>query len=792
MPLARSCLLSLLLAVAFDVSSHAQTPPKREFRAAWVATVANLDWPSTRGFASDQQKAELVAILDGLDRNGISAAVFQIRSECDAMYASPFEPWSYYLTGSQGSAPVPLYDPLEFAVEETHVRGMELHAWFNPYRVYRQTNTYRTAPSHVSNVHPEWVITCPDGYKFLDPGLPQVREFVASIVADVVRRYDVDGIHMDDYFYPYPEHQFTNEDAATFATYPRGFSNLGNWRRDNVNLLLRMIRDSLDQIKPHVKFGMSPFGIWKSGVPPGISGLDAYSTIYCDGIAWLREQSIDYLTPQMYWVIGGNQDFSKLLAWWGDSTAFYDRHFYPGQAAYRINSHNWPATEILNQIRLTRANPHSTGSMFFRAEEGINDNPKGLADSLRLDLYRYPALHPVMAWKDSVRPYPPRGIRFEYHPEAGKQVVQWDLPLTAPDGDSASRYAVYRFDHYPTLAELDDPRNMLAVEGRRYAVAPDEPAGTGPYYFTVTALDRNYNESDTSNMLVLTAPSVPLLAAPADGTPMIPDTVQVVWLKSPLASSYRLQVASEPSFSGELLLDEPGLVDTFRVLSSLIGQATHYWRVSATGPGGSSAFATAFSFTTGFPSSVALVQPADYSLDVPVDATLLWNRAAGATSYDVQLSVQENFASTVVDTSGISDTSLAVATLNYSRVYYWRVRAENALGMSPWSEIYRFRTVQLTAVKEDEGIPERYVLEQNYPNPFNAMTTIEFALPQEGRVRLAVFDLLGREREVLVDRLMRPGTYRIQWDATSAASGTYFYRLDAGGFVATKRMVLLK
>jgi hypothetical protein len=398
----------------------------------------------------------------------------------------------------------------------------------------------------------------------------------------------------------------------------------------------------------------------------------------------------------------------------------------------------------------------------------------------------------VMAWKDTVRPYPPRGIRYEYLPEAGTQVVQWDLPLSAPDGDSASRYAVYRFDHYPSAAELDDPQNMFSVEGRRYTMAPDAPAGTGPFYFAVTALDRNYNESDTSNVLVLGAPTVPLLAAPADGTPMMPDTVQVVWLRSPLAASYRLQVSIDPTFAGSILVDEPGLVDTFRVLGGLLGQETHFWRVAASGPGGSSDFASPFSFSTGFPAGVAGVSPPNYSLDVPVDLSLVWNSSAAATSYKVQLSPAADFSQTVVDTSGLADTTIAVPQLSYARIYFWRVRAENALGMSPWSETYRFRTTQATTVSQEEGLPERYALEQNYPNPFNAMTTIEFALPQQGPVRLAIYDLLGREEAVLVDRVMEPGTYRIRWDATRAASGTYFYRLDAGTYVATKRMVLLK
>ncbi|MBE0557047.1 MAG: family 10 glycosylhydrolase, partial [Proteobacteria bacterium] len=257
------------------IGRQAAERPKREFRGAWIATVTNLDWPSSRGLTAQQQRNELVAILDALYASGINAVVFQIRPECDALYISPYEPWSYWLTGSQGTGPNPVYDPLEFAVSEAHKRGMELHAWFNPYRAYRETNTYPTHATHVTKTHPEWILTCPDGYKIVDPGLPQARDYIAMIVADVVRRYDVDGVHMDDYFYPYPEHNFTVQDSASFRDYSRGYpdSLKGDWRRGNVNLLVQQMYDSVQAIKPWVKVGMSPFGIWQNGVPPGIFGL---------------------------------------------------------------------------------------------------------------------------------------------------------------------------------------------------------------------------------------------------------------------------------------------------------------------------------------------------------------------------------------------------------------------------------------------------------------------------------------------------------------------------------------
>ncbi|MGB6650411.1 MAG: T9SS type A sorting domain-containing protein, partial [Bacteroidota bacterium] len=413
-------------------------------------------------------------------------------------------------------------------------------------------------------------------------------------------------------------------------------------------------------------------------------------------------------------------------------------------------------------------------------------------DSLREDFYRYPALHPVMAWKDSVRPYPPRGIQYAYHWQAGRTVLQWELPLTAPDGDSAYRYAVYLFDHYPAAAEFEDPRNLISIEGRRFIALPEEAAGTGSLYLAVTALDRNYNESDTSNILKITAPTSPVLASPADGTANLPASVKVTWRTAQLASSYRLQVSTDPTFSDGVLLDEGSIVDTFRVVGDLFAQATHYWRVSASNPAGSSFFSSPFHFLTGFPTTVTLLSPPDVTEEVPVDVNLVWRASEAATSYHVQLSPAGDFSVLILDSTGLSDTTTALAGLDQLRVYFWRVMAENPIGCSPWSSTYRFRTVQVTSVGGEDEVPTEYALQQNYPNPFNAMTTIQFAIPKAGRVLLKVYDMLGRERATLVDREMTPGTFSVQWDASDLASGVYLYRLVSGSFVATKRMIVLK
>jgi uncharacterized lipoprotein YddW (UPF0748 family) len=498
---------SLLLTTPFQAECQ---PSKIEFRGAWVASVVNLDWPSSgaRGRTGAQQ-AELIALLDQLKATGITAVLLQIRTECDALYASPFEPWSYWLTGAQGAPPSPYYDPLEFAVTAAHARGMELHAWFNPYRAERAIGSYPLAPSHVVNLHPGWVLTFPAvGLKLLDPGSPGARGHIAGVVADVVRRYDVDGVHFDDYFYPYPVSSsgfpgITTEDSASFAADPRGFTSVAAWRRDNVNLLIRMVDDSIKALRPSVRFGVSPFGIWRNGVPPGITGMDAYSSIYCDAPAWLRQRTVDYLTPQLYWPIGGGQDYASLVSWWADSAGRYGRDLIPGMAPYRMTSSTNPfaADEVPRQMRLNRAEPVVTGEVFFRAKNGVTDNPKGFADSLRTGFYALPALHPPMPWKDATAPGAPLALEYDSTGAGGLPELRWQAPPTAPLEDPAWKYVVYRFDLYPSAEAFESSDGILAVTSDTVLTLPAVSGGPAPSYYAVTALDRYWNESDSSNIV---------------------------------------------------------------------------------------------------------------------------------------------------------------------------------------------------------------------------------------------------------------------------------------------------
>ena len=780
----------ILVIIISSIISSQSIPPKREMRGAWIATVTNIDWPKST--IPEIQRQELITILDGLKAININAIMFQIRPECDALYQSNIEPWSRWLTGSQGTPPSPFYDPLEFAVDEAHKRGMELHGWFNPYRAERTVGNYPLSPMHVINQHPDWILQV-GTVKFLNPGLQEVRDYVTSVFVDVANRYDVDGIHIDDYFYV---EGITTQDAATFANYPRGFTNLGDWRRDNVNILIREINDSLMAVKPWIKWGVSPRGIWRNGVPPGIVGNDNYSTIYCDAMAWLHARSIDYINPQLYWAFGGGQDYAKLMPWWADSAGANNRHMYVGHAVYRINN-PFNATEIPRQIRLNRTDNDCQGSILYNTTSTLA-NPLGFYDSLKNDLYRYPALPPIMDWKDIVPPNPVQNFRFE-RLATGQAGLTWDLPQIASDGDSASRYVVYRFDHSNVQPnELDNSGNIINVEGWRQSFPGEPPNPNGPYYFVVTSLDRNYNESAMSSVLQVDPPPVPILASPLNNSVNIGDTIIFKWNYQSLTTSYRLQISLAPSFDSLIVYDLNNIIDTLKVVTGLEGQTQYYWRVYSTNAGGTSNFSSSFNFTTGFPTTPLLAYPLNTSINIPVDTVIYWHPSTATVSYDLLLARSADFtpSSIVTSASGIVDTSFEVNGLQSNAFHFWKVRANNSYGSSNWSEVWRFKTFNPSGIEDEELTPAYYALEQNYPNPFNPATNFRFKISEAGFATLKIYNLLGQEVAVVVNEYLNPGTYDISFNASSdtagLSSGIYFYTLRVNEYSASKKMILMK
>lgn len=398
--------------VAAQSASAGAEPPAvpREFRAAWIATVGNLDWPSRKGLSTARQQAELVSMLDRLVSLHMNAAILQVRPAADALYQSSIEPWSDAITGEMGRAPQPFYDPLAFAVTEAHRRGLELHAWINPYRA-KDPSTRSVSSGHISRTRPDLVRRY-GAFLWLDPGDPAVRELTTRVVLDIVRRYDVDAIHMDDYFYPYPEPgQGDFPDDRTWKRYRRDGGTLAraDWRRENVNLLVRGLGASIHAIKPWVRFGISPFGLWRPGFPAGAQGLDQFARLYADARKWIREGWVDYVSPQLYWAVDRpGLSYPVLLRWWADQNV-HGRHLWPGNYTGKVaftNASAWTSSEVLRQIRLTRAQRGATGNVHFSMAV-FQQDPDSLDERLLRDVYASPALVPATPWLGAGAPVRP-------------------------------------------------------------------------------------------------------------------------------------------------------------------------------------------------------------------------------------------------------------------------------------------------------------------------------------------------------------------------------------------------
>ena len=400
----------IIVCCIISIVSNSQATRNYEFRAVWVATVDNIDWPSSKNLSVAEQKAEYIKLLDMHQQNGMNAVIVQIRPAADALYPSKYEPWSEFLTGLQGRAPSPMYDPLEFMIRETHNRGLEFHAWLNPYRAVFNMRTSSVAPNHLTQTHPEWFLMY-GGKKYFNPALPEVRQHTANVVKDIVSRYDIDAIHMDDYFYPYRIEGKEFPDQQSFLQYGKGL-NKDNWRRSNCDSIIKLLYETIRSTNPRVKFGISPFGIWrnKSQDPMGSNtrgGQTNYDDLYADILLWLEKGWIDYVVPQLYWERGHKlADYDTLLDWWNQHS--YGKQLFIGHGFYRAGSN--PAwrrpDEIPKQIEALRSYQTTQGSVFFNSKV-FEKNPLGWNDSLQNNYYYFPALVPPMPWIDDAIPVQP-------------------------------------------------------------------------------------------------------------------------------------------------------------------------------------------------------------------------------------------------------------------------------------------------------------------------------------------------------------------------------------------------
>lgn len=498
--------LFILFYSCFALVASAATPPKREFRGAWLQTAYQSQYTKME---RKEAQTYLKEVLTGFQQIGINAVIFQARPQADAFYDSELEPWSHFFTGTQGKAPSPKWDMLEFLVEECHARGMELHAWLNPYRV--TTNPKNVlSKEHIYYKHPEWFVSY-NKNRYFDPGIPACRAYICSVVDDIVTRYDVDAIHMDDYFYPYPVGGLPFPDDKSFATYGMGggYSNLqrDDWRRENVNLLIKELNHTIKQRKPWVQFGISPFGIYRNqkSDPNGSdsNGLQNYDNLYADVLKWGQEGWIDYLIPQLYWEIGHTHACSeKLLYWWGKQS--YKCRLYIGQSVVR--SCDAPDMALPNQFYrkmvLSREQEGVMGNCFWSGYD-LAQNYKESAHALQSTFHTTPSLIPSYPTIDGTTPPEVTGLRTKW--TLFGRYLSWKRTTNPKEDGMQYQYyfAIYRFKMGEAI-DLNNASRLIEITNDTEYLLPYTHLERGDYIYVVTALDRAHNESPLGESIRVT------------------------------------------------------------------------------------------------------------------------------------------------------------------------------------------------------------------------------------------------------------------------------------------------
>ena len=486
-----SLLLFLLLFAVVSVPVKAEQPLKREFRGAWIQAVNG----QFIGMSTNEMQQTLTAQLDALQKAGINAIIFQVRPEADALYMSYYEPWSRYLTGEQGVAPVPYWDPLQWMIDECHRRGMELHAWINPYRA-KTKGTKELGLKHPYKSNPERFVHY-DGMLIFNPALKENRDYICTIVTDIVRRYDVDGLHIDDYFYPYPVPGLEFDDEQAFRADSRGFTDKGDWRRDNVNLLVEQLHHTIRGVKPWVKFGISPFGIYRNqkSYPEGsaTNGLQNYDDLYADILLWIDKGWVDYTIPQLYWEIGHKAaDYETLVGWWAEHAA--GRPLYIGQDVMRTvkaADADYPSQhQQARKMQLQRSYKSIGGSCQWPAS-AVAENAGGYATALAEEFHQWLALQPRYPFIDKKAPKKVKKLDVIWTDEG--PVLCWTAPRSKDEMNRPVKYVVYRFAKGEKV-DLDDATRIVGFTQSTFFPLTYQDGHT-KYSYVVTALDRLHNES---------------------------------------------------------------------------------------------------------------------------------------------------------------------------------------------------------------------------------------------------------------------------------------------------------
>ena len=721
----------------FVLSISAQTP-KREMRATWLATVWQIDWPgnvvSTTGSAIEinSQKNMMIRILDSLASANMNAVCFQVRSRCDAMYQSSYEPWSTDLVATRGMNPG--YDPLAFVIQEGHKRGIEVHAWLNPYRFETALNQWSGKPGDYRATNPDWVLTYASGSSILDPGHPGVVKRIQSIVAEIVNNYDVDGILFDDYFYAYGGTP-ASLDANTQALYKPANMDLGDWRRSNVNKMVKAVYDTIQQIKPYVRFGVSPFGIWttnqtvaaKQGIelPSGISGSDMYASIYCDPVAWLNEGSVDYISPQLYWATGGPQDYGTLSPWWSALSNRFGKHFYSsqdlaglatsnyapqaraagvsgfvspqgeavninamtsiegrliGSNIMRASASNFTQEEIGKQITINRTADENgaPGSIFFSTKQLYLT--KGFINYLKKFFYSSKSLLPAIDWKQ----------RTNYGMVSNIAVTGNVLSWTS--AFSNVRYAVYAIPNDKAGA-VGNFTNAQYLSGVSYSTSYTLPknVSASTHTFAVAVLDRYGNESAPRVMGQQEAtPAVVALTAPANGANLI-KPFEFSWTADGSVELYYLEIAKDNAFT-QLICSRELTGNTFSTtnLDVLEVGRTYYWRVRTRKANAQDGISEVRTVTA---QDFKIIQPLTGVTNISLTPTITWTDLGASSSYFVEVATTNLFGSGSViystTVNGKSSFTIPAKTLTGLTSYYIRVTVN---GILLRSEVVSFKT----------------------------------------------------------------------------------------------------
>ncbi len=719
--------------------SYSQVGPKREMRSSWLTTIWGLDWPSNKinttgsTYYINLQKNQLISILDKLQEANINAVFFQVRSECDAMYQSSYEPWSYYLVTTRGMEPG--YDPLQFAIEEAHKRGMELHVWLNPYRFESSVGKYEGEAGDYRVTHPEWVLEYPDksdgskNVSILDPGNPGVRQLISDVVEEIITNYDVDGVVFDDYFYAYGG---TPSDLDSYSQehFKPSEMDLHDWRRDNVNNMVADVYQVIQDNKPYVTFGLSPFGIWTTDpsvaasegltLPEGIVGMDAYKEIYCDPINWLKNGTVDYISPQLYWpTTSTGQDYEVLSPWWSDVCNLFKRHLYVSHSLSSLSASSYVSSlksgnqqnlavelnglslieyfsqpdisglksvttdpsEYGKQIEVNRTADKNgaPGSVFFRTQQFYTD---GFVNYLNTHEFAQNSLAPAINWKTAVDRSVPTNLRIE------NDTLLWNTT------EENVRFVIYAIpnDEASTPGKMATSEYIIGISYQQLFDLADYTDLISTHKFAVATLDRYGNEFPA--MLMGNTPGQNVaanLTYPADGQNAI-QPFSFSWDEVTGAEFYFLEVATDASFNSVVYKRQINELEFDATNIALEVGSTYYWRVITRMTGVADVASAVRSFVLVNPE---IVSPANNAVGVSLTPDIVFRDLGEGFSYELQISRDAGFSSFVVDETGIATTTYTVPaeTLTTFASYYMRVRTINGSLTSVWSEIVMISTI---------------------------------------------------------------------------------------------------